>query len=1161
MPSHRRLPTIGSRDRRVATASLARGVIAAVVAHLGCAAPPDEPVGVSRRLTESLVAAERAPESLMWAGMRTLAPSDGLSGDEFGTSVALSGDTALVGSPKYSGSMPAEGAAYVFTRSSSSWPERRKLNAPDSLGSDLFGSSVALAGSTAAIGAPGHPVTVNQTPLHGAVYVFEGSGASWTFRQKLTASNVPSADYFGATVAMDGDTLIAGAYASDNGSAFVYTRSGSTWTEQQQIGASDGAFAHRFGSSVSLSGNTALVGAVDANGTRLDQGAAYVFTRSGSVWTQQQKLLAADGATGDEFGYAVAVSGDTALVGAYYDSQGAETARGSAYVFTRSGTTWTQRQKLTASDGAGGDYFGFSVALSTDTALVTAVYHDTTDTNLGAGYVWRSGTLWGEWQKLVAPGARDDNFGWSSALSGETVLFGAPRVDAGDETNRGVAYVFSFGFLINGEACTTDTECASEHCVDGRCCNTACTGSCTACSVAEGATSDGACTVYPVGSPGSPSCGYLICNGTALDCTQCTGDTQCAAGRYCSAAGTCLPQRALGQACNSAAGADCLEASCRVCVTSHCDGTCVNCRTDTDCAHAQYCAADGTCVSRKSAGVACSTAASTSCRVAGCRVCADTASHCVDGVCCDGTCDGTCEACVDRLTGAADGLCAPVPADQDPENECLVGSGSCGADGSCDGLRACRAHARPGTACGATMCSGSTITGPSCDDAGACSMTPQSCAPYLCDGNACGTGCTDDFDCTNDGYCVQGGTCAYKRDHGEPCGAARECVTGFCADGRCCSTACDAECDTCSAADGATADGTCTALPVGTSCGTDLFCTGSGLDCTGCTTDAHCPASRHCTPSGTCLPRKGQGDACDDAGEDCHEAGCRVCETDHCIDGICCDRACSSVQACSADLKVSGGDGTCGEATTAVNGAPCTTPDTCTSGSCRDGVCCNRNCETNEACTEAMKVSGGDGTCGEARTAVNGSPCENEITCTSGYCADGVCCDVACADECMACAAALKQDGEDGTCGPVKVGTDPQLRCMRNAACPLRPTCSAEALCDCQPEGITECDEDGVTRINSDSTDTDCSPYRCDPAAGDCFPDCDTGAHCAPGARCTSDGECVSLSAPSAGEDGGCGCRMHGRTRGGNWVVLAVLGLTLVRRRSTTPARGGLRTR
>ena len=182
-----------------------------------------------------------------------------------------------------------------------------------------------------------------------------------TQQAKLTASDGAGGDWFGFSVAVDRDTAVVGAALdgvggnASQGSVYVFTRSSGSWTQQQKLTASDGAASDWFGRSVAMSGDTAVVGAPfdDDNGT--DSGSAYVFTRSSGSWTQQQKLTAPDGAASDRFGISVAVDGDTAVVGAYLDTIGGDREQGSAYVFTRSGGSWTQQQKLTASDGAAGD--------------------------------------------------------------------------------------------------------------------------------------------------------------------------------------------------------------------------------------------------------------------------------------------------------------------------------------------------------------------------------------------------------------------------------------------------------------------------------------------------------------------------------------------------------------------------------------------------------------------------------------------------------------------------------------------------------------------------------------------------------------------------------------------------------------------------------------
>jgi hypothetical protein len=342
----------------------------------------------------------------------------------FGSSIALSGDTVLVGA---GGDDFGTGSAYVFVRNGTTWTQQAKLTASDRAAPDRFGSSIALSGDTALVGAHGR----------GSAYVFVRNGTTWAQQAKLIASDRGNHDdCFGCSIALSGDTALVG--ASDEGgtlqgSAYVFVRNGTTWTQQAKLTANDAVSGGHFGIDVALSGDIALIGShiseVESSGS------AYVFVRNGTTWTQQAKLTASDPVPNDHFGRGVAFSGDTALVGAYGDDDSA----GSAYVFIRNGTIWTQQAKLTASDRAAQDNFSYSsVALNGDTALVGA-YCD--DSCAGSAYVFvRNGTTWTQRAKLTANDrAAGDVFGVGATLSGGTVLVGAP----GDDSSRGAAYVYT----------------------------------------------------------------------------------------------------------------------------------------------------------------------------------------------------------------------------------------------------------------------------------------------------------------------------------------------------------------------------------------------------------------------------------------------------------------------------------------------------------------------------------------------------------------------------------------------------------------------------------------------------------------------------------------------------------------------------------------------
>ena len=370
-----------------------------------------------------------AAASITPTDIQKLLASDGVPwGDQLGISVAIDGSTAVVGATQDDG---RKGAAYVYTLSSGTWGEQQKLTASDGVVGDVFGTSVAISGETVLVGALG------DEDGRGAAYVFIRSGGVWTQQQKLAVEN-ESGDNFGMSVALVGDVALIGAPIDndDKGSAYIFTRSGGVWTQQAVLAASDGAANDRFGFHVAMTASTIVIGAHYVN---LSSGAAYVFTGSGSSWSEQQKLTASDGTESDMFGSEVAVHGDTVVVGA--DSEdGTSTDSGAVYVFTRSGSTWTQQQKLTAIDGGYQDYFGDSVAVYGDMVVVGASGFGA---DVGKVYLYtRSGMIWSEQAQLTAVNAATSFaylFGWSTALDENKVLVGMP----GDNYFKGAAYVFS----------------------------------------------------------------------------------------------------------------------------------------------------------------------------------------------------------------------------------------------------------------------------------------------------------------------------------------------------------------------------------------------------------------------------------------------------------------------------------------------------------------------------------------------------------------------------------------------------------------------------------------------------------------------------------------------------------------------------------------------
>ena len=209
---------------------------------------------------------------------------------------------------------------------------------------------------------------------------------------KLTASDGAANDQFGYSVSISGDYAVVGVWYDDDngvasGSAYVFKRSGTSWQQEAKLLPSDGAAGDNFGISVTISGDYVVVGAVLDGDNGNQSGSAYVFKRSGTSWTQEAKLLPSDGAANDRFGHSVSISGDYAVVGAFLDDDNGD-GSGSAYLFKRSGTSWAQEAKLLPSDGAAVDFFGNSVSISGDYAVVGAIEDDDNGTDAGSAYIY-----------------------------------------------------------------------------------------------------------------------------------------------------------------------------------------------------------------------------------------------------------------------------------------------------------------------------------------------------------------------------------------------------------------------------------------------------------------------------------------------------------------------------------------------------------------------------------------------------------------------------------------------------------------------------------------------------------------------------------------------------------------------------------------------------
>ena len=893
-----------------------------------------------------------------------------------------------------------------------------------------------------------------------SVDTFARTAGGWVTAKGLPQGDPQAGDNFASSLGISSTTLIAGAKghtvnAIQPGAAYVFRFLNEAWTQEALLTASDGADVDAYGASVAISGDTAVVGAPLDDDKGSDSGSVYVYTRTNGVWSQQAKLLASDGVAGNHFGAHVAIQGDSLVAST-------ENGKKSAYVFVRVDGVWSQQSKLVPIDvppAVAGYTWGNGLAISNDTI---AVADSSGNASTGAAYVFvRSGASWSQQAKLVASnGAPSARFGDGIALEADRIMMGAPNRACAAGNGCGMLYVYervgglwsevqsyapaniaAFGYFgwgvslsgttaivggqkttvmhygsAHGTACATSAECASNHCVDGYCCDGTCGGACDACNAADLGWSggvNGTCMNAPNGQGyvGSPACGNAyLCSGGANCPINCKGDADCAASFYCAANGTCLIRKSQGSPCLPLPGADCKTLNCNVCASG----------------------------------------------------------FCADGFCCDSTC-GACLGCSKALSGLANGTCGPIAPQLTPKDDCKIDPFAvCGNIGTCDGNGLCALQTQ-GVSCGTPSCSNAIVTTSACDGSGICSPSSAPCDPYQCAGNACGTTCASDANCTSNAWCDATQRCQAKGGVGVACAGAHECASGFCTDGVCCDTTCSGACQACSAAKkGSGTDGTCGAVAVGTD--PDGDCPDDG--------PATCNRDGACSGLGTCRLYS--------VGTSCGALSC----------------AGSTVKSNICD-----GLGACGVSPVVVDCAPY---------SCAAGVCLN-TCASDGECSSGNFCSGGS--C--VPKLANGAACASSGACLTGFCVEGLCCDSACNGKCQACAAKNQQsalDGGaplDGTCGLAMAGTDPHDDCPDDGAG------------SCQRNGM--CDGTGVCGFYA--AKTSCAPSACSGAAkidyacsglGAClFSSTDCGAQACKAGACTSgcadDTDCASSSYCNAG--------------------------------------------
>lgn len=978
-------------------------------------------------------------------------PGDGAdAGDKFGRAVDVDGEFAVVGAIE--GELDAEidsGTAYVFQRDGLDWVQVAQIEGADTRGGDQFGAAAAISGDLIVIGAPNSGIPAQNLQQSGAAYVFRrdsGTG-NWALETKLEPTDPPlsAGDLYGTSVAIDGDAIVVGAPGdriggNATGAAYVFRFDGAGWIQEIQLAADDGELNDEFGVAVAISGDLAIVGASAENGGGgfIDNsGAAYVFLRTEAGWAQETKLTATSPLQSARFGNATDIDGSVAIIGAVGDKSGPGStgaSSGAAYVFRRTDGSWNIEDKLWDNNATFGDRFGVAVSIRGDFAVVGAENWrpGTTGAPLGAIFVFeRDGVSWQPNQTRILP----PNIAPLSAV-GNSVGMGAGYIVAGAKAADAAAEDAGLAFLI---AFGTERDCQPNGEPDD-------------CDILSGTSED------------------LNQNGTPDDC-ECAGDGDCDDGIACTA-NTCNTDVRLCEY-PVLAGSCLINGECYDEGAVNPNNECLVCDSTNPLRWSPR--TDGT-------------------------GCTDDGNDCTDDVCSNGACTHP-----DKESGAACGG---------------AGGNECREDGTCDGAGQCVSEFKPqGTPCGDP--SDTDCDRPdTCDGAGQCTdnfisagvvcgdLTDTECNPAdLCDGSgACvvntvddGTACTDDgIECTSD-TCMAG-VCEHEPlADGETCpDDGNECTDDVCTDGQC----------------------THPNKLEGTACGDDL--------------DDDCTDPDTCNASGQCLSRhEADGTACTDDGIEC--------TADACVDGVCTHNDlpngsactddglfCTGPETCQNGECVSGGDPctapglTCDAAAEAADGCSCASDAACNDGQYCTGVetCVNGACESSGdpctalglQCDEQANVCG----CDDDADCDDGEFCNGEETCVDGACVDG---DPPCADNLL-----CDETNEECDCDD-DVDCDDRLFCTGVETC-VNGACQSSGN-PCADEGLA-CDDRGdrclECLVGADCDDGDaCTTDRC--PNGECTNTAIAGCNDADGDGVDNDVDlCPGTPAGPPVDDDGCSC-------------------------------------
>lgn len=347
-----------------------------------------------------------------------VADATGAGVDRFGVSTSISGNYAFVGAYLDDiGANADQGSVSIYQYNGSSWVFMNKITDPTGEAGDQFGVSLSISGNYAVVGALGDNVGVNAN--QGSVTIYRYNGTNWVFMQQLIDPTGAAGDNFGFSVSISGNYIIVGASGdaigsnASQGSASIFQYNGTSWVFMQQLIDATGSATDVFGYSVSISGNYAIVGApLDDVGLNLEQGSASIYKYDGSTWVLMQKLTDATGAGDDLFGTSVSISGDYAIVGAASDNIGSNSAQGSASAYRYDGSSWVLMQKLTDANGGPGDNFGYSVSISGNYVIVGAYFDDVgSQLDQGSASIYlRMGLGWQKLQYVTDPGGNPNDY-------------------------------------------------------------------------------------------------------------------------------------------------------------------------------------------------------------------------------------------------------------------------------------------------------------------------------------------------------------------------------------------------------------------------------------------------------------------------------------------------------------------------------------------------------------------------------------------------------------------------------------------------------------------------------------------------------------------------------------------------------------------------------